>query len=68
MKNSFKLAIVTLVIAFSATACGGEAKKDGADTTTTVDSTTTKTTIVADSASKDTVVKADTAKKDTIKK
>jgi ABC-type glycerol-3-phosphate transport system substrate-binding protein len=68
MKNSFKLAIVTLVIAVSAAACGGEAKKDGTDTTNTVDSTTTKTTIVADSASKDTVVKTDTTKVDTAKK
>ena len=68
MKNSFKLAIVTLVTAVSAAACGGEAKKDGADTTITVDSTTTKTTIVADSASKDTVIKTDTTKVDTTKK
>ncbi|MEO7215317.1 hypothetical protein [Mucilaginibacter sp.] len=67
MKNSFKLAIVTLVIAVSAAACGGEAKKDVVDSTS-IDSTITKTTTVVDSTKKDTVLVVDTTKKDTTKK
>ena len=66
MKNSFKLAALTLVIAVSAAACDGNKDKSGSDTTTTVvDSTTvtksvdsTKTdTVLVDSAKKDTTVK-----------
>jgi ABC-type glycerol-3-phosphate transport system substrate-binding protein len=67
MKNSFKLAILTLVIAVSATACGGNKSDKGGDTTTTVTDTTTVTNTVTDSTKKDTVV-VDTTKKDTTKK
>ncbi|TWR31649.1 hypothetical protein FPZ43_04040 [Mucilaginibacter pallidiroseus] len=66
MKNAFKLAALSLVIAVSAAACGGDSKKDnGGDTTTvisdsvttvkTVDSTKTKTdTLLLDSTKQDT--------------
>ena len=61
MKNSFKLGFVALVIAVSAAACGGSAKKDGADTTVKVDSTVKKDSVVK----VDTTAKKDTTKKDT---
>jgi phosphate-selective porin len=64
MKNSFKLGFVALVIAVSAAACGGSAKKDGADTTVKIDSTVK----VDSTVKKDTIVKVDTTKKDTTKK
>jgi len=66
MKNAFKLAALSLVIAVSAAACGGDSKKDKeGDTTTvisdsvttvkTVDSTKTKTdTLLLDSTKQDT--------------
>ncbi len=70
MKNSFKLGFVALVIAVSAAACSGNAKKEGGDTTTVkVDSTVKKdsTVVKVDStAKKDTTAgaaKADTTKK-----
>jgi ABC-type glycerol-3-phosphate transport system substrate-binding protein len=69
MKNSFKLAVLTLVIAVSAAACGGNKSDKGGDTTST-STTVTDTTInktVTDSTKKDTVV-VDTTKKDTTKK
>ncbi|HEY8930928.1 MAG TPA: hypothetical protein VIM55_17120 [Mucilaginibacter sp.] len=68
MKNSFKLGFVALVIAVSAAACSGNAKKDGGDTTVKVDSTVKKDSVVVDSTKKDTTVKVDTTKKDTTKK
>jgi len=69
MKNSFKLGFVALVIAVSAAACSGNAKKEGGDTTVKVDSTVKKdsTVVKVDStAKKDTTAgaaKADTTKK-----
>ena len=60
MKNSFKLAVLALVISVSAAACGGSSSTDGADTTKTDSST-----IVTDTVSKDTTIKTDSAKTDT---
>jgi ABC-type glycerol-3-phosphate transport system substrate-binding protein len=67
MKNSFKLAVLTLVIAISASACGGNKSDKGGDTTSTTVTDTTVTNTVTDSTKKDTVV-IDTTKKDTTKK
>jgi hypothetical protein len=69
MKNSFKLGFVALVLAASFSACNGDSKKGGEDTTktTVVDSTkvVTDTTKVAADTTK---AAADTSKKDTTKK
>lgn len=67
MKNSFKLAVLTLAIAVSAVACKGKSGENAGDTTKTViDSTVTKTTV--DTTKTDTVVKKDTVKVDSTKK
>lgn len=67
MKNSFKIALLTLVIAVSATACGGNKSDKGGDTTSTTVTDTTSYKTVTDSTKKDTAV-VDTTKKDTTKK
>ena len=59
MKNSFKLGFLAIVIAVSAAACVGTAKKSDADS------------LKADSLKKDSIAKLDTSKKaaaDTSKK
>jgi hypothetical protein len=67
MKNSFKLGFVALVLAASFSACNGDAKKGGDDTTKTTVVDSTK--VVTDTTKTDTTkVVADTTKKDTTKK
>jgi ABC-type glycerol-3-phosphate transport system substrate-binding protein len=67
MKNSFKLAVLTLVIAVSAAACSGNKSDKGGDTTSTTVTDTTISKTVTDSTKKDTAV-VDTTKKDSTKK
>ncbi len=66
MKNSFKLGFVALVLAASFSACNGDAKKGGDDTSKTV--VDTQKTVVDTQKTVVDTTKVDTIKKDTTKK